>query len=493
MLMISACVIVKNEAENLPKWLESMKQFADELIVVDTGSTDATVAIAQAGGAKVYHFPWINDFSAAKNYAIEQATGDWLTFLDADEYFSVADVGKVRTCAKRYHKDKEVAGLLFRLINIDKVNGQDMGTSFYKPLLFRNEPWIRYRGAIHETVYNLDRSRKQRMEYVPEITVYHTGYSPEVMQEKAKRDLSMLLDRQQKGGMQPLDAFHLMDCYYSLKQYDRAAEFAEQAVVSEHKPVGQEIRPYTVLIQSLMLLGKSSREIVDAAERAVADYPQAAELWMLWGVQDWRMKDYLMADQHLHKGYTLCQREAGSPAMLFLPLVCEYLGEIALWRHCRIEAAQYFIEGLQHSPRTPSLLQKLCEALAGEDSVEFIACLNKLYDKKEDSAFLTQVLAETNQSEACLYYDRLSGGVLDDNQRYIISGHSQAAAGLILQRLDSLAVLGRLSMQTGTPSECQIMERLLPPDCLQLPDKAVTLQQLRQKKKLLRIKEYFCL
>ncbi|MEE1308446.1 MAG: glycosyltransferase family 2 protein, partial [Anaerovibrio sp.] len=89
-MKLSACVIVKNEAANLPQWLSCMSRVADEMIVVDTGSTDDTVELAEAAGAKVYYFAWCNDFAAAKNYAIEQAAGDWILFLDADEYFTEA-------------------------------------------------------------------------------------------------------------------------------------------------------------------------------------------------------------------------------------------------------------------------------------------------------------------------------------------------------------------------------------------------------------------
>ena len=87
MVRISACVITKNESESLPKWLDSMGRIADEMVVVDTGSTDETVSIARAAGARVCFFQWVDDFAAAKNYALDQATGDWVLFLDADEYF----------------------------------------------------------------------------------------------------------------------------------------------------------------------------------------------------------------------------------------------------------------------------------------------------------------------------------------------------------------------------------------------------------------------
>ena len=71
-MKVSACVITKNEEKNIGKWLQEMSLLADEMIVVDTGSTDSTVNMAKKAGAKVFNFEWINDFSAAKNYAIEK-------------------------------------------------------------------------------------------------------------------------------------------------------------------------------------------------------------------------------------------------------------------------------------------------------------------------------------------------------------------------------------------------------------------------------------
>ncbi|MBO8162015.1 MAG: glycosyltransferase family 2 protein [Thermosipho sp. (in: Bacteria)] len=93
-IKISGCLIVKNEEKNITRCIESMLPVIDELIVVDTGSTDNTVAIAEKFNAKIYHFTWIDDFSAARNYAISKATGDWIIFLDADEFLSEANLDK---------------------------------------------------------------------------------------------------------------------------------------------------------------------------------------------------------------------------------------------------------------------------------------------------------------------------------------------------------------------------------------------------------------
>ena len=119
-MKLSACVIVKNEEKNLPQWLSSMAQLADEMIVVDTGSEDNTKSLAHQAGAKVFDFTWIDDFAAAKNYAIEQASGNWILFLDADEYFAPESVGRVREVIRKRGKNNRVAVLLCRLINIDR-------------------------------------------------------------------------------------------------------------------------------------------------------------------------------------------------------------------------------------------------------------------------------------------------------------------------------------------------------------------------------------
>jgi len=82
---LTLSMIVKNEEANLRDCLESVKDVVDEIVLVDTGSTDKTIRIAEEFGAKIYRFNWINDFSAARNFALKQSTGDWILYLDADE------------------------------------------------------------------------------------------------------------------------------------------------------------------------------------------------------------------------------------------------------------------------------------------------------------------------------------------------------------------------------------------------------------------------
>jgi len=149
---LSQCLIVKNEEKNIERALGWAKGIAGEQIVVDTGSTDRTVAIAEKMGAKVLHFVWINDFAAAKNYAIEQAKGNWIAFLDADEFFSPEDARKLIIHLKQMHSDsKKHANYLAIGCSLYNVDDAGKTQSIVKQArIFRNIPQVRYRGRIHE-------------------------------------------------------------------------------------------------------------------------------------------------------------------------------------------------------------------------------------------------------------------------------------------------------------------------------------------------------
>jgi glycosyltransferase involved in cell wall biosynthesis len=100
-LPLSVCMIVRNESHHLPKALASVKGFAAEIVVVDTGSTDDTVSIASAMGAKVLHFEWTDDFAAARNVALEAATKPWILSLDADQRLDSDSTGALATALQR--------------------------------------------------------------------------------------------------------------------------------------------------------------------------------------------------------------------------------------------------------------------------------------------------------------------------------------------------------------------------------------------------------
>ncbi|MBQ1739139.1 MAG: HAD-IA family hydrolase, partial [Clostridiales bacterium] len=124
----------------------------------------------------------LNDFAAAKNYAIEQATGDWIIFLDADEYFTVAAQKVFRQEMERFNRDKSVACLMCRMMDIDMDNNDRVFNTSLLARVFRRSPYIRYKGAIHEQLENTQGNKK--MVFAEKLEIYHTGYSSSIIRSK---------------------------------------------------------------------------------------------------------------------------------------------------------------------------------------------------------------------------------------------------------------------------------------------------------------------
>ncbi|MEM7166123.1 MAG: glycosyltransferase [Planctomycetota bacterium] len=166
MISVSLCAIVRNEASRIVEFLEHVREDVDEMIIVDTGSSDDTVAMAREHGATVLEMPWCDDFSESRNHALNAAVGDWILVLDADERL---DVDAVTELKKRCGDQcPQVVGLLFDVRNyvdesrdlswraLPEEEQLDRGFDGYLPSqvvrMFRNDPAIRYEGRVHELV-----------------------------------------------------------------------------------------------------------------------------------------------------------------------------------------------------------------------------------------------------------------------------------------------------------------------------------------------------
>lgn len=195
---LSLCMIVRNEAAGVDRCLASVKGLVDEIIVVDTGSDDGTVEVCRGHGAVVHHFPWRDDFSAARNVGLEKATGDWVLVLDADDELFAADRPRVRELLTVVGVD----AYLFRTVSYlgDKPGGDVVVCPHVR--LFRNRPTFRYVGVIHERV-NIPPGARLAWR---DITVLHYGYlTPAIQrQDKVRRNLRICEAAVRAG---PGDAF----------------------------------------------------------------------------------------------------------------------------------------------------------------------------------------------------------------------------------------------------------------------------------------------
>ncbi|MFA6110695.1 MAG: glycosyltransferase, partial [Candidatus Latescibacterota bacterium] len=180
---LSVCVIARNEERVLGRCLESVRPVADELILVDTGSTDGTRAIAEGLGARLGHFPWCDDFAAARNASLDLATGDWILWLDADDYLLPADLERLR----RLKQLAPEQAFYCTLVN----EGSDR-SAFRQVKIFPRRLGVRFERPVHETVApSLERLG------IPiratDLEVRHTGYAdPEVAARKRRYYLELM-------------------------------------------------------------------------------------------------------------------------------------------------------------------------------------------------------------------------------------------------------------------------------------------------------------
>lgn len=322
-MKISQCVIVRDEEENIKKCLKHLTGLVDEQIVVDTGSKDATKNIAARMGAKVFDFEWIDDFSAAKNFALSKATGDWIVFLDADEYFD-----RPESLHKIVHNYRDVDVIQTPLINIGD-DGEELSKGV-TVRIFKNKPSIKFERKIHEALM------KQKGELLirssSDIAVYHTGYANKEIQRKNtyKRNMDILM---KSGDMDdPLSIFYIAN---SLSEggstSNKEAQFYYRKVL-EHKDTSSReliIRTYQELMFCILSDPDEADDIPEIYKNAISYEAGFPDFEYIYGKYLLNNENYSQMRIHFEKTleYLDSYRGLGDIHILkLLPLVYK-----ALW------------------------------------------------------------------------------------------------------------------------------------------------------------------
>lgn len=183
-IFLSVAMIVRNEERFLEDCLKSLIGVADEIVVVDTGSTDRTKEIAERYGARVFDFPWRDDFSAARNESVERCHGEWILYIDADERLGPVDKDAVRADLSR-------PGFNAFTVRYRPIS---WFTTFREYRIFRNDPRIRFEGIIHETVMpSVEKAGGEDGLFVGDsiVSIDHVGYDGDLAR-KHRRNLPLL-------------------------------------------------------------------------------------------------------------------------------------------------------------------------------------------------------------------------------------------------------------------------------------------------------------
>ncbi|HEX3624948.1 MAG TPA: glycosyltransferase [Verrucomicrobiae bacterium] len=207
-------MIVRNEARCLARCLESIRPLADEIVVADTGSNDGTVEIARKFSAKISRFDWVDDFSAARNFSLEQTTGNWILVLDADEYAGNGLAGEIR----EFIKNGPAIGRL-RIVSEFRRNGHTLRSQSYVARLFPRG--ARFHGRIHEQVV----SPLPRINLQAEVS--HDGY---LIGQKSDRNVKLLLAELAREPENAYLTYQLAIEYTSLDQPGNALRYLQKAL-----------------------------------------------------------------------------------------------------------------------------------------------------------------------------------------------------------------------------------------------------------------------
>lgn len=261
-IKLSACMMVKNEEEMLPRCLNSIKHIVDEIIVVDTGSTDSTIEIAQSFGAKIYHHPWEQDFSKHRNQSIGYATGDWFIIIDADEELDAYHIKKENLKDKLGKAPRELHCFLINLL--DKDAKGNIATIAKSARIFRNGVGVEYRGLVHNTAYYSGKVMEL------DLNLFHYGYAlpaPQ-MQAKYRRTSSMLLKRIENDPHDYAAYFYLCQVYMQMEEPQKAVTYAQQCldILPTEKKSGIDTSFYYSLYHSIAISYMSMNDYSTAEE-----------------------------------------------------------------------------------------------------------------------------------------------------------------------------------------------------------------------------------
>ncbi|MHB8637318.1 MAG: tetratricopeptide repeat protein [Fimbriimonadaceae bacterium] len=261
---LSAVMIVKNEAAHIERCLQSIASVADEIVIVDTGSTDGTPDIISGLGlnVKLGAFEWCDDFAAARNAALELATGDWALWIDADEVLEENGCGEIRQALIRPH----FGGFYLRIINYTG-DGPDTSTYTHSAMrLFQRLPGVRFEGRVHEQVIDTLRSRDLPNGNLGSASLLHYGYRPSEMEAKGKHERFLtMLEREVRE--KPQDAFQ----WFNLANaYTVCGRLAEAAHAGRHAvKLSDDKAPYLALAYQLLANALTHTGKPDAALAAL--------------------------------------------------------------------------------------------------------------------------------------------------------------------------------------------------------------------------------
>ncbi|MBW1961903.1 MAG: tetratricopeptide repeat protein [Deltaproteobacteria bacterium] len=291
---IAACMIVRNEEKLLPACLKSIRDYVDELVIVDTGSTDDTIKIAESFGARVYHHPWENHFSKHRNQSLAYAQSDWILVIDADEELMGGSGPLLREAVRTAEGIDGIAAI------VECAFGHHGASAYSNSIrVIRSNGKIHYKGRVHNYLVGV-----KRVLWVP-IRIYHHGYvlDRETQLKKFKRTVKLLKRDIQEDPSNPRPHHFLAASYLSENMYKEGALEARKAIDLYEKNANQSHN----YLWSLYIATSCYLELGDIeaarklAEKGVNICPDSMDLHYTLAIVAYKMNNRTMFHQHMDR------------------------------------------------------------------------------------------------------------------------------------------------------------------------------------------------
>ncbi|WP_425449027.1 tetratricopeptide repeat-containing glycosyltransferase family 2 protein [Dethiothermospora halolimnae] len=290
-MKLSLCMIVKNEEKNLPRCLDSVKDIVDEMIIVDTGSTDKTIDIAKNYNSKVYYFKWCNNFSKSRNYSIEKAKGDWILIMDGDDRLEPNDKTSLLKLL-----DNEDTDIYF-MQTLSYV-GTKPGLNVVNNLnvrLIRNNKGYKFKGEIHEQLDYPDGIDRKKVTKVANIKFHHYGYLNYNIKEKnkRKRNIEILKEVLEKDSHNSFNLFNIGNEYFALEDYEKALVYYKKSYDKFNPTCGFSPK---LIFRIIMCLNELNRydEALSIINKGLRYYPRFTDLLFVKGIISDKRKNTLL-------------------------------------------------------------------------------------------------------------------------------------------------------------------------------------------------------
>lgn len=298
---LSLCMIMRDEEEHLARCLASVEGVVDEIVIVDTGSVDRSVEIAEGFGARVLHEDWRGDFAAPRNTSIDAATGDWILVLDADE--ELVDGARLRDLLH----EEGIEGYCLREVNfIGEERGiESVVNSAFR--LFRNRPHYRYSGALHEQIMGTVDPEGGACTRFVGVEIHHYGYLEPTSRAKEKTDRNMAIVMKEVA-LKPTDSFTLFNAgveYQRIGDFETALDYFRRSF----EQLSSLKAYYASLLLRNIVASLNSLERWDEALDVLADalqaYPDFTDLHYLQGQIHASRREYRAAVKSFRRAIDL--------------------------------------------------------------------------------------------------------------------------------------------------------------------------------------------